>query len=70
MADSPKLIFEQIISQCQGATGVWAIHRAKIFGGGLLITAKQWTDTQGTEIVGFSCITTSVSNAECFLASR
>jgi glutamate-1-semialdehyde aminotransferase len=31
---------------------------------------KHWTDIQGTEIVGFSCATTSVTNADCFIASR
>jgi hypothetical protein len=31
---------------------------------------KRWTDIQGTEIVGFSCINEVASNAVCFVASR
>jgi len=31
---------------------------------------KHWTDIEGTEIIGFSCINQAVSNEKCFVASR
>ena len=31
---------------------------------------KQWTNIEGTEIIGFSCINQVASNDKCFVASR